>query len=235
MDHLPIYPPHCPATLPTTVDVPLEVKADSDGRFEGYASVYGVVDRDGDRIVRGAFDASIKQHMPALLWQHSPKDPIGRLDVVREDTKGLFVRGRLAMEGRGAEAYALLKMGALDGLSIGFVTKEASRDAATGVRTITRADLAEISLVTFPANSLARIEAVKAAHALPVTDTGAGIDAAIRSAPPADVRAFEHFLRDQGGFSRAQAKAIIAKGWTKDTPLSLEVGDLVAKLDPTRF
>jgi HK97 family phage prohead protease len=177
--------------------MPLELKAGaSEGTFEGYGAIFGNVDRDGDTVARGAFAESLKARLPMLLWQHDAKSPIGRFDEVREDERGLYVRGRLSMSGRGAEAYELLRMGALDGLSIGFVTREATRDAATGTRTILKADLMEISLVTFPANELARITSVKSA--------AGGI--------PDDPRAFEHFLRNNG-FSRTRARTITAKGF----------------------
>ena len=151
-------------TISRTHEVPLEIKAGAEpGTFEGYGSIYDSVDRDGDIVTRGTFTNSLKMRTPALLWQHNPKEPIGRFDEVREDTKGLYVKGRLTREGRGKEAYELLKMGALNGLSVGFVTKESLRDDTSGVRTITKADLMEISLVTFPANELARVHAVKSA------------------------------------------------------------------------
>lgn len=121
--------------------MPLELKAGgSEGTFEGYGAIFGNVDRDGDTVARGAFAESLKARLPMLLWQHDTKAPIGRFDEVREDERGLYVRGRLSMSGRGAEAYELLRMGALDGLSIGFVTREATRDSATGTRTILKAD-----------------------------------------------------------------------------------------------
>ncbi|TNE60833.1 MAG: HK97 family phage prohead protease [Alphaproteobacteria bacterium] len=146
------------------LELPLEVKTGAaPGSFSGYGAIFGNLDRDGDIVARGAFTESLKARMPVLLWQHDAKEPIGRFDLVREDEHGLYVEGRLSMTGRGLEAYALLKMGALDGLSIGFVARDAARDAASGVRTITRADLMEISLVTFPANDLARVSAVKSA------------------------------------------------------------------------
>ncbi|WP_417451297.1 HK97 family phage prohead protease [Kordiimonas sp.] len=193
--------------------MPLELKAGGEaGTFEGYGAIFGNVDRDGDTIARGAFAESLKARLPMLLWQHDTKAPIGRFDEVREDERGLYVRGRLSMSGRGAEAYELLRMGALDGLSIGFVTREATRDSATGTRTISKADLMEVSLVTFPANELARITSVKSAHG--------GI--------PDDPRAFEHFLRDNG-FSRTRARAIIAKGFGSE-PDAHEIAALVAEV-----
>jgi len=193
--------------------MPLELKAGgSEGTFEGYGAIFGNVDRDGDTVARGAFAESLKARLPMLLWQHDTKAPIGRFDEVREDERGLYVRGRLSMSGRGAEAYELLRMGALDGLSIGFVTREATRDSATGTRTILKADLMEISLVTFPANELARITSVKSAHG--------GI--------PDDPRAFEHFLRDNG-FSRTRARTITAKGFGYE-PSADEIAALVAEV-----
>jgi len=178
-----------------TYDLSLEAKGDDKlGTFEGYGSIFGNQDRDGDVVSAGAFVSSLSQQKPALLWQHDQKQPIGTFDEVREDKRGLYVKGRLAMSGRGKEAYDLLKMGALNGLSIGFVTKEASRDHQTGVRTIHEADLMEVSLVTFPANELARVSAVKSATEI------------------TDERKFERFLRE-AGYSRTQAKAITAKGF----------------------
>ncbi|MCJ9428680.1 HK97 family phage prohead protease [Kordiimonas marina] len=200
------------------IELPLEVKTgDTPGTFEGYGAIFGNVDRDGDVVAKGAFADSLKGNLPALLWQHNAKEPIGRFDVVREDDRGLYVKGRLAMTGRGLEAYALLKMGALDGLSIGFVTREAARDSVRGVRTITRADLMEISLVTFPANDLARISSVK----------GNRMQDDIT-----DVRTFERFLRENG-FSRSRAKAVATKGFRAgelETADSTEITGMVQRL-----
>ncbi len=182
----------------TTTILPLDLKADTEkGTFEGYGAIFGNVDRDGDIIERGAFIESLKARMPAFLWQHDQKQPIGRFDIVREDEKGLFVKGRIVTAGKGEEVHGLLKMGALNGLSIGFVTKRASRNATTGVRTIHKADLMEVSLVTFGANEMARVENVKST----------GQDNMIETP-----RSFENFLRDNG-YSRNQAKAITSKGF----------------------
>lgn len=181
----------------------LEIKAGGDeGTFEGYASIFGETDNDGDIVRAGAFIASLKSRAPALLWQHNPKEPIGRFDEVREDERGLYVKGRLALTGKGAEAWSLLKLGAMNGLSIGFRAVEATRDAVTGVRTIGKADLMEISLVTFPANELARVASVKA--------DGMFSDIS----PPLTSKDFERFLRD-AGFSRSEARRITAAGFTQ--------------------
>jgi len=191
--------------------LPLEIKAEdgdtAPGSFEGYGSVFGNRDRDGDIVASGAFADSLKGRLPALLWQHDQKAPIGTFDEVREDARGLYVKGRLAMSGRGLEAYDLLKMGALNGLSIGFISKEASRDPVSGARTIHKADLMEVSLVTFPANELARVADVKAQAQKSTAVSPADVTAPIESA-----RAFERMLRENG-FSRSRAKAITAKGF----------------------
>lgn len=191
-----------------------------DGTFEGYGAVFGNTDRDGDIVAPGAFAESLKERLPALLWQHNVKEPIGRFDVVREDKKGLYVKGRLSAHGRGREAYDLLKMGALDGLSIGFVTKEAQRSRASGTRTITKADLMEVSLVTFPANELARISTVKQRTDLMTHDDT--ID---------DPRSFERFLRENG-FSRSRAKAITAKGFRRENEsvVAHEISHMISDL-----
>lgn len=202
----------------SVINLPLEVKAGGlPGEFEGYGAVFGNTDRDGDVVAKGAFTDSLKTRLPALLWQHNAKEPIGRFDVVREDARGLFVKGRLAQSGRGAEAYELLKMGALNGLSIGFVTKEAMRNSAAGTRTIKRADLMEVSLVTFPANELARVQTVKQGTERMCTSFETG--------DINDPRTFERFLREQG-FSRNRAKAITAKGFKR--PQSEDVVQLIS-------
>jgi HK97 family phage prohead protease len=131
--------------------------------FGGYGAVYGAVDSDGDIIVPGAFADSIKNDLPVLLWQHNTKEPIGRFVEVNDNEKGLYVKGQLSTLGKGAEAYELISMGALNGLSVGFITQEATREAKTGIRTIHKAKLMEISVVSFPANDAARIDMVKAA------------------------------------------------------------------------
>jgi HK97 family phage prohead protease len=137
------------------------------GRFTGYASIFDVVDDQGDRVERGAFARSLKESAargqpPALLWQHDPGEPIGVWEQLREDARGLACIGRLCLETRrGAEAHALMKQGALSGLSIGYRVRVAARDSASGVRRLLDVDLLEISPVTFPALATARVATVK--------------------------------------------------------------------------
>lgn len=102
---------------------PIAVKAIDESReFSGYASVFGVVDSYTDVVIKGAFTRTLAERRPALLWQHDPTVPIGVWEEMREDETGLFVRGRLADTVAGRDAYELLKLGALSGLSIGYRT-----------------------------------------------------------------------------------------------------------------
>jgi HK97 family phage prohead protease len=119
----------------------------------GYASLFGRVDLGGDLVVPGAFARSLKGRGARgirMLFQHDPAEPIGTWDVVREDARGLYVQGRLALGvGRAREVAALLRQGAVDGLSIGFKAERARRDR-TGIRRLEQVDLWEVSVVTFP-------------------------------------------------------------------------------------
>jgi HK97 family phage prohead protease len=124
----------------------------ADGRIEGYASLFDVVDGGGDEVAPGAFAAALRRadRRPKLLWQHDPARPIGVWEELREDDRGLRVRGRLLTEIQGgAEAAALLRAGAIDGLSIGYRAVRSAR-AAKGGRRLLEIDLWEVSLVTFP-------------------------------------------------------------------------------------
>ena len=177
------------------LDVPFQIKAVSDdGLFSGYGSVFGVIDSYKEVVAPGAFSESLSQRTPALLWQHRSGEPIGVYSALREDQTGLYVEGKLALKtARGAEAYELLKMGAISGLSIGFVTRDDSYDRVTGIRTLKKVDLWEVSLVTFPANDAARVSGVKS------IDTIASL---------ADA---ESYLRDAGGLSRREATALVSR------------------------
>ena len=138
-----------------------------DGRFEGYASLFGVADLGGDVVVAGAFRESLARRGPLgvkMLWSHDPSRPIGVWEVLREDRRGLFVRGHLDLAVTQArEALALMKSGAVDGLSIGFKTQRSRRDPGTGGRRLEKLDLWEVSLVTFPMLPQARVSLVKRA------------------------------------------------------------------------
>jgi len=132
--------------------------------IEGYASYFGKPDQGNDVVEAGAYAASLK-HLTAkdrtvkMLWQHDPSQPIGVWDEVFEDAKGLYVKGRILMDvEKGREAAALLAAGAIDGLSIGYRTKKATKNAK-GQRLLAEVELWEVSLVTFPMLPDARIGA----------------------------------------------------------------------------
>lgn len=133
-------------------------------RFAGYASVFDHADRGGDVVRRGAFAraaANGARGIP-LLWQHDPKRPIGRIEKIEEDARGLRVIGRLSDSAAARDAGALLTDGAINGLSFGYRVRQASRAAAKGGRILSDVDLIEVSLVTFPMQPLARVHAVEA-------------------------------------------------------------------------
>jgi Escherichia/Staphylococcus phage prohead protease len=147
---------------------PLDLKrVDPDGTFSGYASLFNTQDMGSDIVLPGAFRDSLKQRGPAgikLLYQHDPAEPIGIWEALKEDSRGLLVRGRLTLAvARAREVLALMRAGALDGLSIGFRAVTGKRDAKTGIRRLARIDLWEISIVTFPLLPEARVAHVKSA------------------------------------------------------------------------
>lgn len=133
-------------------------------RIEGYASLFGVPDQGGDVVEPGAYGASLARLAATggrvkMLWQHDPSRPIGVWDEVREDGRGLWVKGRILTEVEtGREAAALLAAGAMDGLSIGYRTLRATK-GADGARKLVELDLWEVSLVTFPMLRQARVGA----------------------------------------------------------------------------
>jgi len=141
-----------------------EIKAGQSGDVAGYGSIFGNVDQGGDIVAKGAFADSLASGRGVkMLWQHNPDQPIGIWDSVKEDATGLRVAGRfLTSTTDGKNAYELTKAGAIDGLSIGYRTVKASDQ--NGVRVIEKADLWEVSVVTFPMNTEATIDAVKAAE-----------------------------------------------------------------------
>ncbi|CAN0653452.1 HK97 family phage prohead protease [Nitratireductor aquimarinus] len=174
----------------------------ADGTFSGYASLFGRVDLGRDAVERGAFARSLEKRGAAgvrMLFQHDPNQPIGTWDELREDARGLLVRGRLALGvARAREVWELMRDRALDGLSIGFRTVKAKTEPKTGVRRIVEADLWEISVVTFPMLPEARVDEVKAEG---------------RGAPLPTARAFERWLTRDAGLTRREARVVIAKGF----------------------
>lgn len=132
------------------------------GWFAGYASVYDHVDYHKDVVMKGAFTETLQSSdtWPKMLWQHDPAHPIGRWEKIEEREDGLYVEGRLFLElPKAQEAFVLLKEGVVNALSIGFHIEKSRR--LNEARLLEKLKLYEVSLVTFPANTEARILEVK--------------------------------------------------------------------------
>lgn len=149
----------------------LEFKAEisEDGTFSGYCSVFDNTDSYGEVVKKGAFLTSLnvwqsKNKMPPILWQHSRSDVIGVWTKLYEDEKGLYGEGKLLIHdvAKAREAYALIKNGAIDGLSIGYYTKKWAFNEDDDVLELLELDLKEVSIVTFPANADSTVDNVKA-------------------------------------------------------------------------
>ena len=177
-------------------------RVQQDGAFEGYASLFDVEDLGHDVVLPGAFAKSLVSRGVGgikMLLQHDANQPIGVWTRLTEDARGLFVQGQLTLDvPRAAEVLALMRSGALDGLSIGFKTVKGRRDAKTGVRRLSEIDLWEISVVTFPMLPDARVTSVKAAP--------------FRERLPTE-REFERWLTRDAGLTRNEARALMRSGF----------------------
>ena len=220
-----------PHGAPEHLDVPFELKTveivtQDDGAelgvFEGLASTFGNRDMMGDLVEPGAFSGALaRPGAIKMLWQHDARAPIGVWERIRETAAGLEVKGRLVLDVQQArEAFALLKAGAVDALSIGFSVLRggAEFDRERALRRIKAVDLWEISVVTFPANAKARVARIKAAAG------GYGL--------PTE-REFERLLMRDAGLSRSQARTVLSSGYkalltTRDAGGGLD--DLVASV-----
>lgn len=146
--------------------VPFDLKGvNAGGQFQGYASLFGKIDLGRDMVMPGAFRKSIQARGAKgikLLYQHDPAEPIGVWVELKEDMRGLLVEGQLLTSlTKAREVVALMKAGALDGLSIGFHPTKSKTDEKSGLRKLYEVDLWEISIVTFPMQPQARIHAMK--------------------------------------------------------------------------
>ena len=196
--------------------VPMEVRFASDassGEFEGYGAIFGSQDSHGDLLLPGAFTASLakrtaeKRSLPMYV-QHGPYVggdhlPAGVWTNVAEDATGLKMAGQIAgMDTeRGKLVHSLVKQKALAGLSIEFNVPRGGatygKNAGEPRRTIKTANLYGVSLVADPSHADARVVSMKSA---------------VAAGELPSLEAFEDFLRDAGGFSRSQAKAVAGHG-----------------------
>jgi HK97 family phage prohead protease len=183
------------------LDLALAIKAITDeGMFEGYASTHYNVDEGGDRVEQGAFDRSLARYKgrnqrPKMLFMHDPSKVIGVWDDLYQDDKGLFVKGRLLKETQlGAETLALMRAGAIDSMSIGYrVIADSYEGTNSEVRVLKELDLYEVSIVTFPMNTEARVTGVKRLDS---------------------IRDVERVLRE-GGVPNVMAKLVASHGFTE--------------------
>ncbi len=183
--------------------IPFEIKdLKGDGSFEGYGAYFGNVDLGKDVCDRKAFDATIQEHqkagtMPAMLYSHDTKEPIGDWSKMTTDNEGLVMAGNFWV-GKGIpkaeQGYMLAKSRTPKGLSIGYITRN-SRNEKSGTRTLLDLSVKEVSLTLFPMNPKAVITAIKSLMADKQSLT---------------IREAEEILRDVG-FSNLDAKAFLAR------------------------
>jgi HK97 family phage prohead protease len=195
-----------------TKDFRLEVKELTDaGTFEGYASVFGVRDFFNEVVEPGAFVESLVRHKregskPLMLWQHNPDEPLGVWEDLAEDAKGLWGRGRLLTGVRRAdEALIMLKGGAIQGLSIGYREIDTEPAENGSARRLLKLDLLEVSIVSFPANRRARVEAVK-------SERMEAFASRLRDGDPPPIKEFEDILRE-AGIPKSMAVTIASRGY----------------------
>lgn len=138
--------------------------ADESGEFSGYAAVFGNKDSGGDIIEKGAFSKTIREDFDRIkiLSQHTDCElPIGKPLELREDDKGLFIRGKISDTAKGRDIQTLMKDGVLNELSIGYDAVEFDYDNEQGVRRLKEIKLWEVSIVTWAMNDQAKIDEVK--------------------------------------------------------------------------
>lgn len=142
------------------------------GRFSGYASVFGVIDNQGEIIHKGAFADTLASYEEAgkripVIYQHNLKEPVGYIEKAVEDDVGLWVEGVIMHEtsAKAAEAYSFVKEGVISEMSVGFyyMPDATVYDVDKGVTNIYKTDFREVSLVVIGSNSGSRIVAVKSA------------------------------------------------------------------------
>jgi len=167
------------------------------GEFEGYGSTFDNVDGKGDTILKGTYEESVSKSMPKMFINHRHGDiPVGDWLVAQEDSSGLFLAGKIDLNHKdGPTAYSAMKRKAMEGLSIGApLSSVIFEKNKNGGRTISKMNLMEVSVVTFPMDNNAQIMTVKSE----IEDLKTFKD-------------FELFLRDSGNFSKATATAFVSR------------------------
>lgn len=160
-----------------------ETKEDSEFfYFEGYGATFGNVDHGGDVIQQGAFkNTLLKNRVIPVLYQHNSREPIGIYTDMKEDSHGLYVKGKLPKDDALVRDRIIpqMKVGSIAKMSIGYTVID--RIWQNDIRVLKEVDLFEISLVTFPMNDQANITGMKAAvpfQDLPLADRSRSWDSA---------------------------------------------------------
>ena len=169
--------------------------ADKQGMFSGYASMYGGVDSYGDTVMPGAYASTIvDRSRPVQMRFNHYSDVIGKWTRMEEDSKGLYVEGELTPgHSKATDVYASLVHGAIGGLSIGYRPVKFTPNETGGLN-LEEISLVEISVVESPADLNAQVNNIK--FALDEVKT---------------LKEIETLLRDAGGFSRADATALVSR------------------------
>lgn len=169
------------------------------GIIKGYGAIFGNRDAHGDIITQGAFDETLKKQDVSdikMLYQHNMSRIPGIWTKIKADSVGLAVEGQLFPVEHSLAKDVRIEVAskALDGLSIGFITVQEHFDREFNSNMLTELDTKEVSLVTFPANNLARISEIKTKHDLALYK-----------------RHIENILSDSG-IPMEEAQAILSKG-----------------------
>lgn len=177
----------------------VQLKADGDGQFAGYASVFGGLDSYGDTIEPGAYEKTLQNRDRPIRMRWNHYGPVvGKYTEIKEDDTGLWVRGELTPGHSVAEdVYASLKHGAIDGLSIGYRVRDYDMDG--NVRRLKEIDLVEISVVEEPADLGARVGDVKDHYIAELIEQ---VDS---------LKDAEAMMREAFGLSRGQATSLVSR------------------------
>lgn len=201
----------------TTISIKSIGDGGDPGSFEGYGSVFNVVDSYKDVVRKGAFVDSIKSIKTSgnplpVLWQHNAEDVIGSYSEMSEDDHGLMMKGSILIDNgipEADKAYKLMKAKLVTGLSIGYMVTKGTFNEKDNVYDLLAVDLVETSIVTFPANKEAQIAQVKRAQAQKDTRLAGALMLAANNLPdPLEFKRHLTFL----GFRSEDAEAIVVKG-----------------------